>query len=188
MEETINFRKPLPFINKIIFTENHVPLPLSDTEEIVYYNTDCKFSLKIGNGTPAYTVKFYSQTGYLFLTNERLIYRPRPPTENFESFFVLLSNITDVKERDYFEMVVHNRTSVKVFLTFADAHTEMFFFILRMSLDEKNDLNKYMWYSYDIKERLPLYCEALEEIQNQTKNSSGQNNNNEIDNTEKPKV
>ncbi|KAM0685870.1 hypothetical protein COBT_002914, partial [Conglomerata obtusa] len=102
----LNFRKSFPFINTTIFTDNNIPLPINEEEEIIYYNLSAKFSLVLGNGAPAYTSRYNSYKGYLFLTNYRVIYRPLNTSKFFDSFFITLDDILNIENESYFEIKV----------------------------------------------------------------------------------
>ncbi|KAM0673326.1 hypothetical protein GVAV_003295 [Gurleya vavrai] len=154
----INFRKSFPFINTTAFSENNVPLPVSNDEYILYYNPSAKFSLVLGNGAPAYTSRYNSYKGFLFLTNYRVIYRPFQITKFFESFFVPYSDILCVEKESYFEIKVNDDYASNVYINCEDSQLNVFYEALDKMLKEYATSEKAS--NSGKKDVLPLYCEV----------------------------
>lgn len=156
------FRKSFPFINSAVFTENNILLPLNDTEKINYYNKSTKFNLTLGNGAPAYTSRYNSYKGTLYLTNQRIVYRPNAPTNYFDSFSIGISDVLSVEIDYYFEIKVNEQFSSNVYVGFEDSHTNIFFDRLRNVLKTYQGKN-FGENVYGSGELLPLYCEVVKE-------------------------
>ncbi|KAM0678706.1 hypothetical protein BDAP_000387 [Binucleata daphniae] len=156
----INFRKSFPFINTAVFTDNNILLPITDDEEVKYYNLYASFSLVLGNGAPAYTSRYNSYKGYLFVTNYRIVYRPFKLTAYFDSFCITLDNILNIENESYFEIKVTKEYTSNVYINCEDSHVSVFYVALT------NAIFEYMTNENRIKmivmDSLPLYCETVE--------------------------
>lgn len=154
----INFRKSFPFINTAVFTENNIPLPIKDEEEIKYYNFSASFSLVLGNGAPAYTSRYNSYKGYLFITNLRIIYRPFKPTAYFDSFCITLDNILNIEKESYFEIKVTKEYSSNVYVNCEDSHMSVFYDTLTKCIYDFMSSDEHI--KIGLSDSLPLYCET----------------------------
>ncbi|KAF7683348.1 hypothetical protein TCON_1440 [Astathelohania contejeani] len=155
----INFRKKkITCINNTVFTDNQTPLPVTDDEFIAYHNPETHFYMQLGNGAPATTVRFKSHSGDIYITNYRVIYKPKISTNLFTSFFITLDKILTVSRFDSFDVIIEDEISGRIFLQFDNSHAEMFFTVLeKMLLDHSSNVRYITSNTSD--EHLPFYCE-----------------------------
>ncbi|KAG0435217.1 hypothetical protein DMUE_4830 [Dictyocoela muelleri] len=139
-----------PFINKTLFTSKNTPLPLSDSEKLLYFSKGVQFFIQFGGGVLGLLNKFCSSNGTLFLTNKRLIYKP--DDSNFVSFSVSLNYIVDIYKEETIDILVGDGTSVPLYLTFYESQKLVFFNLLRRLKDES-----FVGESEDV----PYYCEII---------------------------
>jgi hypothetical protein len=157
----VNFRKSFPFINNIIFTPQNIPVPINDDEKMLYHNSKTKLYLQLGNGIPAYTSRYSSYSGSIFITNYRIVYRPIKPNSYFSSLFFSLNNILAVEDDESFEINVDDIYSATVFISFEDSQKGAFFSTLKRVLSgHKSGPNKDESLLYEEDDSLPLYCEV----------------------------
>lgn len=153
-------KENLEQLNNTIFTDNNVPLPVEDDEDIMYYNTHTKFVFQTGNGIPAHTRKFLSYKGILFLTNYRLIYRPSNPSEFFNSFTIPITKILFSENEYSLDFIVDNNYLATVFLSFSDSDSSVFYNILRDMLENTAFKPTYVEEDVDVEEEPPFYSDV----------------------------
>ncbi|EOB14596.1 hypothetical protein NBO_23g0004 [Nosema bombycis CQ1] len=155
-------KENLEQLNNTIFTENNVPLPVEDDEDIMYYNLNTKFVFQTGNGIPAHTRKFLSYKGTLFLTNYRLIYRPHNPSEFFNSFTIPITKILFSENEYSLDFIVDNNYLATVYLSFSDSDSSVFYNILRDMLENTSCKPSYVEEDVDVEEEPPLYSDIIQ--------------------------
>lgn len=153
-----DFRRPFPFINTCLFSPQHIPFQLSNTEKICYINPNTRFALIIGSGAPALTTRFLSDNGELFLTNKRLIYRPKKITKHFESFAISLKKILAIDKDNSVLIQVTSEFVSEIFLMFQDSHSRIFRKKILELIGERMDDDGFMDVGRNEEDVLPLYC------------------------------
>lgn len=143
------------YFNNTLFTENSVPFQLSDDEEIFYFNRETQFYLRMGNGIPAETEIYKSASGYVFVTQYRLIYKVSDSENSFRSFCIPLREIAAIGEDQTIDFVygtfVHS-----LHLSFGDAQRSVFFAVLQ---DLLGSFSKLSLSGNDDGDSLPFYSD-----------------------------
>ncbi|TBT97459.1 hypothetical protein CWI38_0597p0020 [Hamiltosporidium tvaerminnensis] len=153
----INFRKNYTFINNTIFTDNDIPLPVNIDEEILYFTKNVTFYLQIGNGAPALTVRYSSYNGTVYITNYRVIYKPKISTKFFDSFFITFDRIISVDDDYSFDIAIEESYVGSVYIGFEESHKSVFYKVLKSMVNEFTSKED----TQDSEDTLPLYCEAI---------------------------
>jgi hypothetical protein len=115
--------------NMTMFTVAGTPLPLADTEKLSYSAHNARFSMRIGGRRLIDSLRYFSASGKLFLTNFRLIYIPDSPSSSFSSFFLPISHaiVLDVRRhRVVLGVLLENGGSEKLKLRIRGYSTEAF--------------------------------------------------------------
>lgn len=150
------------FFNNTVFTDTGIPLPVSDNETVIAYYEDVKFFCKIGNGGLLNNARFKSSSGALYLTNYRIVYKPKEImsliSENrFDSFHCSLDVIIDI-ETNYFTFLIENDWITKVFIDIGDSSVNNNVFYSMLKDATKSNVESYD----DQQDDIPYYCDVID--------------------------
>ncbi|EPR78140.1 hypothetical protein SLOPH_2348 [Spraguea lophii 42_110] len=155
------FRNDIRLFDKICYTDNGIPLPIDDNEEILFYSERASFFIKIGNGIPAFTITYSSGYGKLFLTNYRLVYKPEIERESFKSFSTSLASIVHIDKSGNMELLVSSDTIGDIIVGFDDSQRSIFVSVMNLALENYEVKTFFPENKMDEDEKdLPYYCEV----------------------------
>lgn len=163
------------YFNKTIFSDKHVPLQLTDNEKILIFFKNVRFSsiLEFKNGRKK---NYASCSGYLYLTNYRLVYRPKfvdyshtIHNTDFHSFSCSLESIQTIEnemlylyafdsELTYIDasIKIHDdKQSNKIFFTFLEK-------LIKETKIDKPDLPNEVYYYSDALNEKNIFNDRLE--------------------------
>lgn len=163
MQQEKNYRKPFDFINSALFTQNDIPLALDDTEKLIYFNPFANFHLTLGSGVPAYTSRYNSQKGTVYITSHRLIYRPKTPSRHFDNFNISLHDV--IRVEDFFVEIKVENEAFKACINFEESQI-CFYSILEEAVKR---VGKRVAQRDNFKDPLPLYSDVIKKDKNKDK-------------------
>lgn len=130
--------------NSCLFTVNHVPLPLSDEEKLLYHAKNVKFYIKVGEGGILSTYRHVSNSGSLFVTNFRLVYIPLVCKTSFCSFFAPSNSVLDIEStgnsRVHLALSLYGNEKARMHLKIRNSLLDTFIQQLRVSQENMRQI------------------------------------------------
>lgn len=146
------------YVNNTLFTENGTPLPVDDSEDLLYFNDKSKLLYEEAMGPHLLRKKYRSFMGCMYITTHRLIYRPKNPSKYFDSFYVPLNKVLSSDSGNSVDFVVDMNYIGTIYVSFDDSEKAAFFKTLSIALEitefgmdpiivDKSDTNDVPYYS-----------------------------------------
>jgi len=114
----------LHYFNSVALSDKNIPLPIDDSEEILYFGENLYFRFL----TKGQQQAIESLEGTIYLTSYRIIYIPTRAA--FSSFYVPLNKIFTVQNNNYIECHCENNCMGFIYLNFRDWQNKIFFNLL----------------------------------------------------------